>query len=134
MRGPRARLSVLFCGRFVGCAELCVLVCVACVRRCACSCRGWAGRHARVRGLCCMLRWSVRCAMRGLLACAVLGDTRHVADMSLCWVGLVASCASARTCVWSDGVGERGAGRHARKVRVGPARMCVTAQRCVGLC
>ncbi len=44
----------------------------------------------------CMLRLSVRCAVRGLLACAVLGDTRHDADVPLWWVGLVASCVSAR--------------------------------------
>ncbi len=88
---------------------LCAVLCVACVRRCACSdvCAvrsgcGCTGRHAGVRGLCvCMLRVSVR----GLLACAVLGDTRHDADVVLWWVGLVASCVPARACAWCDGVG-----------------------------
>ncbi len=31
-----------------------------------------------------------------LLACYVLGDTRHDVHVSLCWVGLVTSCASVR--------------------------------------
>jgi hypothetical protein len=68
-----------------------------------------------VRGLCiCMLCVSVRCAVRGLLVCTVLGDTRHYADVELWWVGLVASCVSVRACLWCDGVGERGAGQHVR--------------------
>jgi hypothetical protein len=83
------------------------VLCVTCVRRCACSdvctvCSGCgcAGRRAGVRGLCvCMLCVSVRCAVRGLLVCAVLGDTRHDADVVLRWVGLVASCVSARACL-----------------------------------
>ncbi len=76
------------------------------------------------RGLCvCVLCVSVRCAVRGLLVCAVLGDTRHDADVVLSWVGLVASCVSVRACAWCDGSGERGAGQHVRGVRVGPANM-----------
>jgi hypothetical protein len=108
-------LGVIFCGWCVGSAELCAVLCVACVRRCACSdaCAvrsgcGCAGRRAGVRGLCvCMLCVSVRSAVRGLFVCAVLGDTRH--DVVLWWVGLVASCASVRACAWCDGSGERGA-------------------------
>jgi hypothetical protein len=80
------------------------VLCVARVRRCACSdvCAvhsgcGCAGRRTVVRGLCvCMLCVSVRCAVRGLLACAVLGDTSHDTDVVLWWVGLVASCVSVR--------------------------------------
>ncbi len=80
------------------------MLCVACVRLCACSdvCaersgRGCAGRLAGVRGLyACFLRVSVRCAVRSLFACAVVGDTRHDADVVLWWVGLVASCVSVR--------------------------------------
>ncbi len=62
---------------------------------------------------------SVRCAVRGLLVCAVSGDTRHDADVVLWWVGLVASCVSVcpRVIVWCDGSGERGAGRHVREAR-----------------
>jgi hypothetical protein len=68
-----------------------------------------------VRGLCvCILHVSVRCALRGLWACVVLGDTRHDAAVPLCWVGLVSSHVSARACLWRDGSGERGASRHVR--------------------
>jgi hypothetical protein len=42
---------------------------------------------------------SVRCAVRGLLVCAVLGDTRLDADVVFWWVGLVASCVCARACL-----------------------------------
>ncbi len=108
----------------MGCAELCAALCVTCVQRCACSdvravcsCRGCIGRRAGVRDLrvcVCALGWSVRCAVRGLLACTVLGGTRHDADMPLCRVGLAASCVSARVCAWRDGSGERVAGRHVR--------------------
>ncbi len=58
--------------------------------------------------VCCVRVCDVACA------CAVLCDTRHDADVPSCCVGLVASCVSARACVWCDGVGERGAGRHVR--------------------
>ncbi len=96
--------GVIFCGRCVGRVELCTVLCVACVRRCACSdvCavrsgHGCVRRRAGVRGLCvCMLCVSVRCAVRGLLVCAVSGDTRHDADVPLWWVGLVASSVSVR--------------------------------------
>jgi hypothetical protein len=37
--------------------------------------------------VCCMLRWSVRCAVCGLSACAVLDDTRDDADVRLYWSG-----------------------------------------------
>jgi hypothetical protein len=103
---------------------------VACAQRCAsgdhCAVRsGWccAGCRAGVRGLCvCILHVSVRCALRGLWACVVLGDTRHDAAAPLCWVGLVSSRVSARACfLWCDGVGERGASRH---VRVGARWAC----------
>jgi hypothetical protein len=52
----------------------------------------------RACGACafCMLCVSVQCVVRGLLVCAVLGDTRHDADVVLWWVGLVASCVSVR--------------------------------------
>ncbi len=73
--------------------------------------------------VCCMLRASVRCAVRGLLACAALPDARDDADVALWWVGLVASCVSVRACAWCDGSGERGAGRHVREMRVGLAKM-----------
>ncbi len=78
---------------------VCRAVCVACVRRCACSdvwavrsgC-GCAGHRAGVRGMCvCILHASVRC---GVLVCAVVGGTRHDADVVLWWVALVASCVS----------------------------------------
>jgi hypothetical protein len=46
---------------------------------------------------------SVRCAVRGLLVCAVLGDTCHDADAPLCWVGIVVPCVSVRACVCCDG-------------------------------
>ncbi len=56
-----------------GVVELCIVLCVACVRRCACSdvsvCSGCgcAGRLVSVRGMCvCMLYVRVRCAVRGL--------------------------------------------------------------------
>ncbi len=59
-----------------------------------------------------MLCVSVRCAVRGLLACShVLGDTRHDADVPLCLMELVASCVSARVCAWCDGCWERGASK-----------------------
>jgi hypothetical protein len=98
------------------------VLCVAFAQRCACGddCAvrsGWccAGRRAGVRALCaCILHVSVRCALRGLWACVVLGDTRHDAAVPLCWVGLVASRVSARACLWCDGSGERGASRHVR--------------------
>jgi hypothetical protein len=67
--------------------------------------------------VCCV---TVGCAVRGVLACAVLGDD---ADVVLCRVGLVASRVSARVCAWRDGGGERGTSRHVREVRVGPAKM-----------
>ncbi len=81
------------------------MACVACVRRCVQGCLRTAywlrlpvcGTSCGRAGLECILRLRVRCAVRGLLACAVLGDTRHDADVPLCWVGLVASCVSART-------------------------------------
>jgi hypothetical protein len=82
------------------------VLCVACAWRCVrgdncvvCSGCGCAGRPAG--GLCvCMLRASVRCGVRGLFACAVLGDTRHEADVPLWWLTFVASCVSvcARVC------------------------------------
>ncbi len=67
-------------------------VCVAFVRRCACSdawavhsCCGRVERRAGVRDLrVCMLRVSARYAVLGLLVCAVLGDKRHDADVPLC--------------------------------------------------
>ncbi len=59
---------------------------------------------------------------RGLLVCAVLGDTRHDADVPLCWVGLVASC----VCLCAHVRGVMVAGSAAlvgmcAAVRVGPA-------------
>jgi hypothetical protein len=65
----------------------------------------------------CMLRASVRCAARGLLVCAIVGDTRRDADVVLWWVGLVASCVSVCACLGSDGSGECGASRHVCEVR-----------------
>ncbi len=96
-------LGVIFYGRCVGSADVFSVLCVACVRRCACSdvCAersgcGWAGRRAGVRGLC-VLYAVCECAMCGAwLVCAVLGDTRHDADVVLWWVSLVASCVSVR--------------------------------------
>ncbi len=43
----------------------------------------------------CLLYAACDCAMcvRGLLACAVLGYTRHDADVPLWWVGMVRVCA-----------------------------------------
>ncbi len=85
-----------------GAVPQCAVLCLACVRprRCACtgsdacalrSCRGCAGRPAGVRGFCvCMLRVSVRCAVRGLLAWDAGGDSRHNADVPLWCVGFVA--------------------------------------------
>jgi hypothetical protein len=97
-------------------ARSCVPCCDVCAVR---SCRGRAGRPAGVWGLCvCILRASVRCALRGLYACAVSGVTRHDADVPLWWVGLVASCVSVRTCLWCDGTEGCGAGRHVRDVRL----------------
>jgi hypothetical protein len=107
------------------CRAVCgVRAAVWCAQRCACGddCAvrsDWccAGRPAG--GLCvCMLRASVRCGVRGLWAFAVLGDTRHDADVPLWWLTFVASCVSARACLWCDGVGERGASRHVRGVAV----------------
>ncbi len=71
----------------------------------------------------CMLRASVRCAVRGLLRALFLGDTRHDADVSLWWLGLVVSCVCRRVCVLCDGSGERGASRHVRVGPVGPSKM-----------
>jgi hypothetical protein len=65
----------------------------------------------------------VRCALRGLYACAVLGGTRHDAAVPLWWVWLVASRVPVRACLWCDGVGERGASRRVREVCIGPAKM-----------
>ncbi len=44
----------------------------------------------------CVRVCDVRCALRGLWACVVLGDTRHDAAVPLCWAGLVTSCVCAR--------------------------------------
>jgi hypothetical protein len=73
------------------------VLCVTCARRCGwgdeCAVRsGWCcvGRPAGVRDLS-VLGLSVLCALSGVLACAVLGDTRHDADVPLWWVGLVVS-------------------------------------------
>jgi hypothetical protein len=82
------------------------MLCVACARRCACSdicaVRNCAAVRDVVRacGACvCVLCGRVRCAVRGLLACGVLSDTRHDSDVPLWWVGLVASCVCARVCM-----------------------------------
>ncbi len=99
------------------------------VCRAVCSVRAAVWRAVMSAQLCGMptgvrcLR--VYCDVRGLLACAVLGDTHHNAAVPLCWVSLrlVASCVSARACAWCDCVGERGASRLVREVRVGPAIM-----------
>jgi hypothetical protein len=50
-----------------------------------------------VSGVVRMLRVSVRCAVRVVLAYAVVGDTRHVAEVPLCWVWCLSRvCACAR--------------------------------------
>jgi hypothetical protein len=107
----------------VGRAELCAVLCVACVRRCACG-----DVCALCSGCGCV---SVRCAVRRLLVCAVLGDTRHDAVVLLSWVGLVTSCVSARVFVWCDGSGERGAGQHMREVALGLRKCELQNRGCV---
>jgi hypothetical protein len=85
-----------------------------------------------MRGLfVCMLRASVRCGVRGLLAIAVLGDTRHDADVVLWWVGLVAPFVSARACLWCDVVGERGASVAASLARCTMRVRGVHCRRCL---
>jgi hypothetical protein len=72
----------------------------------------------------CMLCASVRRVVRGLLVCAVLGDTRHDADVPLWWVGLVASCVY--LCARVRGVMVSGSAAlvgMCAAVRVGPAKM-----------
>ncbi len=72
----------------------------------------------------CMLCVSVRCVVRGLLVCAVLGDKRHDADMPLWWVGLVASCVY--LCARVRGVMVSGSAAlvgMCAALRVGPAKM-----------
>ncbi len=110
------------------------------VLRCACgddcavrSGRGCAGRRAGVRGLCvCILQASVRCALRGLLVCAVLGDTCHDAAVPLCWVGRVASRVFLHARVFC-GVMVSGSAAlvgMCAVVRVGPAK-CEASWRCM---
>jgi hypothetical protein len=43
-----------------------------------------------------MLHWIVRCAVRGLLVCDVLGGARQDAYEPLCCVELVATCVASR--------------------------------------
>jgi hypothetical protein len=107
-------LGVLFCGRCMGCVELCTALSVACVRRWVCSGVGavrWCGMSCgRARLMC--LYAVCECAMCGAWlvgVCCFGWHAHHDADVPLCWVGLVASCVSARACVWCDGSGERGA-------------------------
>jgi hypothetical protein len=51
-----------------------------------------------------------------------LGDTRPDAGMPLCWVGLVASCVSARACVCAWCVGSAALVGMCAAMRVGPAK------------
>jgi hypothetical protein len=81
--GVRGAVCRVVCGvRAAVCVQLC-LQSAQLSRLCGMSC----GRAGLV---CCMLRWSLRRAMRGLLPCAVLGDTRLDVYIMLCRVGLVA--------------------------------------------
>ncbi len=90
-----------FCFLLAVCGVRGAVLRVACVRVCACSDCGCAGRRTGMQDLCVRtLRVSVRCVVRGLLACAVLGDTRHDAHVPLCWMGLIVSCVSAHSCAW----------------------------------
>jgi hypothetical protein len=62
--------------------------------------------------------------VRGLLVCAVLGDTCHDADVPLCWVGLVASCVCLCAHVCDVMVsGSAALVGMCAAVRVGPANM-----------
>ncbi len=87
-------------------ARSCVPCCVwRCVRRCArsdvapCAVIAAVRDDVRACGACVLYAvCDVRCTVRGLLVCAVLGDTPHDADVVLWWVGLVMSCVCARVC------------------------------------
>jgi hypothetical protein len=66
------------------------VLCVVCARRvrgvmvAQCVVAGAVRDALRACGLACfMLRASVRCGVRGLLVCAVLGDTRYDAGVPL---------------------------------------------------
>jgi hypothetical protein len=77
----------------------------------------------RACGACvCVLCVRVRCAVRGLLVCGVLGDT-HLALTCRCGGWGLSRRVSARACAWCDRSGERGAGRHVCEVCIGPSRM-----------